>query len=328
MREYYRNARRVGENLGVAGKTGKTAGFRKQEKRIFFVVSVIWLFCCCRGLPTQEEVFSQEEIASQVPSTVKIAGDIEAQKNILLAFAAAYPDKIKSVEFLNNDWTMAVNSKRFYYAHGRFLPEELRERWEEYQPYDFYAYPWTGTDRQRRLTFAHTVYSVGSSFLLDALYASPNEDDSWDLQEKYSFLGVKMLIHPYIKPMLSRVEEQVRIAARTDSSINEWIAELQTTSITGWYWRAIAGTNRRSNHSYGIAIDLLPRELKGRRTYWLWDIANKTSHENYYLPPGAVIKIFEDNGFIWGGKWDTYDTMHFEYRPEILLLNNYIIEKQ
>ncbi|MDD5211432.1 MAG: M15 family metallopeptidase, partial [Sulfuricurvum sp.] len=23
-------------------------------------------------------------------------------------------------------------------------------------------------------------------------------------------------------------------------------------------------------------------------------------------------------GFIWGGRWYHYDTMHFEYRPELL----------
>src|SRR5690242_16362928 len=27
---------------------------------------------------------------------------------------------------------------------------------------------------------------------------------------------------------------------------------------------------------------------------------------------------FEQHGFIWGGRWAHYDTMHFEYRPELL----------
>ncbi len=34
--------------------------------------------------------------------------------------------------------------------------------------------------------------------------------------------------------------------------------------------------------------------------------------------PGVA--AFEDNGFVWGGKWPFFDTMHFEYRPEVLLL--------
>jgi peptidoglycan LD-endopeptidase CwlK len=28
--------------------------------------------------------------------------------------------------------------------------------------------------------------------------------------------------------------------------------------------------------------------------------------------------VFEKHGFIWGAKWYHYDTMHFEYRPELL----------
>jgi len=31
-----------------------------------------------------------------------------------------------------------------------------------------------------------------------------------------------------------------------------------------------------------------------------------------------IVEIFERHGFIWGGKWYHYDTMHFEYRPEML----------
>jgi hypothetical protein len=35
------------------------------------------------------------------------------------------------------------------------------------------------------------------------------------------------------------------------------------------------------------------------------------------------VEIFEKHGFIWGGRWYHYDTMHFEYRPEILLMEKY-----
>jgi hypothetical protein len=33
-----------------------------------------------------------------------------------------------------------------------------------------------------------------------------------------------------------------------------------------------------------------------------------------------VILAFESVGFIWGGKWPYYDTMHFEYHPEVFVL--------
>lgn len=292
-------------------------------KIIIFTVITAMLLNSCRR--TEKPI--EEPVEVPVPSTLTILDNLQAQHEIFLAFAKAYPEKVKSVEFINNDWTMLVNGKRFYFANGRFLPEDLRGQWEDYLPFDFYPYPWTGTEKQRKAVFDNPVYSIGSSFLFDTLYASPSEDESWDLQEKYSFLGVKMLVHPDIKPLFDKIMEHIRTAAKTDESINSWIGELQTSPPSfGWNWRSIAGTNRRSNHSYGTAIDLLPRDLRGRSTYWRWnDEENDNDNENYYLPPEAVIKIFEDHGFIWGGKWDLIDTMHFEYRPEILILNNFTV---
>ena len=40
-----------------------------------------------------------------------------------------------------------------------------------------------------------------------------------------------------------------------------------------------------------------------------------------------LIAIFEKYGFIWGGRWYHFDTMHFEYRPEILLYREKINSK-
>ncbi|MCK5249849.1 MAG: M15 family metallopeptidase, partial [Spirochaetaceae bacterium] len=36
--------------------------------------------------------------------------------------------------------------------------------------------------------------------------------------------------------------------------------------------------------------------------------------------PEAVVEAFEKNGFIWGGKWFLFDQIHFEYRPELIIL--------
>ena len=83
-------------------------------------------------------------------------------------------------------------------------------------------------------------------------------------------------------------------------------------------WRVIKGTARPSTHSYGIAIDI----NTDFSNYWQWD--NKTTDETRKVPlyvnriPFEIVAIFEKHGFIWGGKWYHYDTMHFEYRPELL----------
>lgn len=81
-------------------------------------------------------------------------------------------------------------------------------------------------------------------------------------------------------------------------------------SAGAYVCRPIAGTGRASPHGYGIAIDIALR----RSDYWRW--GDRRSYRNR-IPP-EIVAIFERHGFIWGGKWQSFDTMHFEYRPELL----------
>jgi D-alanyl-D-alanine carboxypeptidase len=79
--------------------------------------------------------------------------------------------------------------------------------------------------------------------------------------------------------------------------------------------RVIANTDRMSMHAYAAAIDINTKQT----TYWQWlkpgaDGLYKWSNK---IPP-EIVAIFEKHGFIWGGRWYHFDTMHFEYRPELL----------
>jgi peptidoglycan L-alanyl-D-glutamate endopeptidase CwlK len=82
-------------------------------------------------------------------------------------------------------------------------------------------------------------------------------------------------------------------------------------------WRAIKNTNgtRMSLHSFAIAIDINTKH--GR--YWDWDKDADGNFEYKNEIPKEIVEVFERHGFIWGGRWRNYDTMHFEYRPELLL---------
>lgn len=84
-----------------------------------------------------------------------------------------------------------------------------------------------------------------------------------------------------------------------------------------YFWRNVRGANRLSAHSFGIAIDIaVPYS-----DYWLWrnPCASETSLIKYTNRiPAEIVAIFRKYGFIWGGAWYHYDTMHFEFRPEIL----------
>ncbi|WP_299585660.1 M15 family metallopeptidase [Mucilaginibacter sp.] len=90
------------------------------------------------------------------------------------------------------------------------------------------------------------------------------------------------------------------------------------TNIGGTFtWRNINGTNRHSMHSFGMTIDI----NIACSDYWQW--VCKCTNENAAIQyknriPQTIVDIFEKHGFIWGGKWYHFDTMHFEYRPELI----------
>ena len=79
-------------------------------------------------------------------------------------------------------------------------------------------------------------------------------------------------------------------------------------------WRPIANTTRMSAHSYGVAIDI----VVGKSNYWEWEKKPDGSLVWANKIPQAIVDAFEAEGFAWGGRWYHYDTMHFEYRPELL----------
>jgi hypothetical protein len=79
--------------------------------------------------------------------------------------------------------------------------------------------------------------------------------------------------------------------------------------------RVIAGTDRVSAHGHAIAIDI----ALDRAHYWRnagKAAGGAVTYRNEI--PAEIVRIFEKHGFIWGGRWYHYDTMHFEYRPELL----------
>ncbi len=124
--------------------------------------------------------------------------------------------------------------------------------------------------------------------------------------------------------MFSRVNGANEALEKVGQKIAEH-PELKTyvsKSLGTFNWRMIQGTTRQSNHSFGTAIDFqLPSHLQ---KYWLWAGCkpNKAcAYPEKVLQDSKlqkIVAIFEEFGFIWGGKWYHYDTMHFEYRPELI----------
>jgi D-alanyl-D-alanine carboxypeptidase len=80
--------------------------------------------------------------------------------------------------------------------------------------------------------------------------------------------------------------------------------------------RVIKNTTRLSVHAFAAAIDVNDKQAD----YWefLKDRTGGFTWRNRV--PGAIGEIFERHGFIWGAKWFHVDSMHFEYRPELIAL--------
>jgi hypothetical protein len=274
----------------------------------------------------------------------RAAGGDQAEDMVKL-FAAAYNGRFGPAVFQDGDWTLEMDGVRWYYAQGRFLPREALDRREEFRPQFLYRYspeppggpgeasPWQDAANQiisRRQTspsYRPSYIRLNSgavrSPFFEALWRTRSREEAFSHQQWIDFLERPVQIHGDIIAPLGRVEARIPELRTNDPEIQGWIKNLE--SITGWNWRNVAGSENRSFHSYGAAVDLLMKAQAGMETYWQWTAAKgidwrSVPAEKRQNPPAAVIRAFEEQGFIWGGRWSRYDTMHFEYHPELLIL--------
>lgn len=67
-------------------------------------------------------------------------------------------------------------------------------------------------------------------------------------------------------------------------------------------FRLMRGAAQLSIHSWGAAIDLDPARNAFGQAYAL----------NAGMMPSAVVELFRDQGWVWGGAWHKPDAMHFQ----------------
>ena len=109
------------------------------------------------------------------------------------------------------------------------------------------------------------------------------------------------------------VDAQLRAVSAEIDALPDKIKRAAYPTAGTYNCRAVADTGQPSPHSYGVAIDL----NLAFSDYWYWrPHGGPIAYRNRM--PEEIVAIFEKHGFIWGGKWYHFDTMHFEYRPELL----------
>ena len=293
---------------------------------VLFFISALSVFSMGKK---QTEAASVSLVSQQAEQTV-----ISRAEQVIKALFNAYPNQIERVEYRNGDWALLLRGTWFYYSDGRILPENLLGDAAGINPQPFYNYQkelpvWKKPSTEEAARYKEMANNIArnplrrSPHFFDALWRMNNRDEAYQRVKTIRFLGKSVNVHYLIMENLALVEEQIRASAKTDPQVQTWVNGINT--LEGWTWRNIAQTQSRSFHAYGLAVDILPKSLGGKETYWLWAAKKKPewwniSYNERYQPPAAVIKAFETYGFVWGGKWIFFDTMHFEYRPEILIL--------
>jgi hypothetical protein len=121
-------------------------------------------------------------------------------------------------------------------------------------------------------------------------------------------LGRQKVMVTTVNGVADRLEAVVRDLA----ALPPGLARQLVPSAGTYNCRTIAGTGQRSMHSYGVAIDI----AGATSDYWRWTGGEGARWRNRIDP--RIVAVFEKHGFIWGGRWSHFDTMHFEYRPELL----------
>lgn len=209
------------------------------------------------------------------------------------------------------------DGKRYQFAEGRFVPEGA-DYIKERNSILIYRYPdIVERNKEFRYKRGNPVFDFYGS-----VYGETNEDVIASLRPAKIFgrnrrFNTRNNAHYF----LEKAAKEISLQAESDIEIMQWIKSIK--HIYTYSERNIATRDVPSLHSFGIAIDF--RFYNERKhIYWYWssylvDEWWNVSPDDRVQVPAKVVKIFENNGFAWGGKWPNYDSMHFEYRPEVVL---------
>lgn len=213
----------------------------------------------------------------------------------------AYPDKIKEIK---NNTIFFTDGTSMTYDDGK--QKDFVTTLDNSDPEDMFHLEYN--PKEMPPGYQHDVGRTRSEQLFKTLYGK-SEDEVRKQLVSVPWFGGNVSFSSSNNAALQL--EKVYKELKQHPELEKYLKSAGT-----FYWRNVRGANRLSAHSYGIAIDI----GNGYNNYWLW--SNKGADENQEIKyennmPVEIAEIFEKYGFVWGGRWYHYDTMHFEYRPEL-----------
>ncbi len=102
---------------------------------------------------------------------------------------------------------------------------------------------------------------------------------------------------------------------------------ITANNTSAYNCRKIEGTQKWSNHAYGLAIDINPLQnpfvsKSGHVTHnasraFIDRSKKQKNSKAMILKNSTIVKLFKAHGFKWGGDWRTIkDYQHFEYKHQ------------
>ena len=229
---------------------------------------------------------------------------------ILAALAAAYPKALQAVEIRPDQRLLVcLAGQKFIYDDGITKTPEQRLDHPDIKDMFHDTYPLANPTDRLPKDFDPGRYRVDALFM--ALYGDSESavakncaavefcGHSVKFNTRYGAADALRAVSADLTPLLAQKPE-----------IRSYVDKLAGT----FNWRKVAGTESLSNHSFATAIDLNVKKA----AYWRWVPPTQLETFSRKNWPTEIIEAFERHGFIWGGKWWHFDTMHFEYRPEII----------
>ena len=229
---------------------------------------------------------------------------------ILAALAAGYPKALQALE-IGSDQRLLVclAGQKFIYDDG--ITKTLEERLDHPDIKDMFyqTYPLANPTDRLPKNFDPGRYRVDGFFM--ALYGDSESAVARNCAA-VEFCGrpVKFNARYRAADALRAVSSDLTPLLALKPELRAYVNKLGGT----FNWRKVAGTGRLSNHSFATAIDLNVQKA----AYWRWQSPAQIETFSRKNWPTEIVEAFERHGFIWGGKWWHFDTMHFEYRPEII----------
>lgn len=227
---------------------------------------------------------------------------ISVQANELQKLKKAYPDSIKEVNASYITWNDGVRML----VRGPF------------SFFDSWNAKINGIDLSVGSISEDEMKNDNCESLFKKMYGSSSKEVQKNLVTIYWMSNVFGKRYPIKVTTVNDVDKKLlRVSAALEKlhpSFHKYVAK----PASAFYWRNVAKEKYLSLHSFGIAIDI----NVDYSNYWLWDLQklkgkSLPSYQNRI--PMEIVEIFEKEGFAWGGRWYHYDTMHFEYRPELFL---------